>query len=211
MRHCTFLFALIVTLAVALCAQPVTATPFSESLLGGGDFNAIIDASDGIGQISHNAGNDSLYLGGNEPVTIFMKIDIGVNATSATITTGGDIATNTIGTGSGGYLSVGSGLVDAGDPSQGLVNETVLITQGGGGDWPDLSSVDISAAVAGSSEIWLAMHANQDSWRNYGARVYSNATLNVSGEGTAIIPEPATMLLLGSGLTCLMLVTRRRK
>ena len=209
MTRCTFIFALVIGLAVALCAQPVIATPFSESLLGGGDFNNIIAASDGIGQITYDGGTPgNLRLGGDEPVTIFMKIDIGVIATSATITTGGDIATNTVGSGSGGYMDVGTGLNGAGD---GLVNATRLITQVGGGDWPDLSSVDITAAVSGSNEIWIAMHANQDSWRNYGARVYANATLNVSGEGTAIIPEPATMLLLGSGLSCLMLVTRRRK
>ena len=209
MTRCTFIFALVIGLAVALCAQPVIATPFSESLLGGVDFNDIIDASDGIGQITYDGGTPgNLRIGGDEPVTIFMKIDIGVIATSATITTGGDIATNTIGTGSGGYMDVGTGLNVAGD---GLVNATRLITQVGGGDWPDLSSVDITAAVSGSSEIWIAMHANQDSWRQYGTRIYPNATLNVVGEGTAVIPEPATMLLFGSGLSCLMLVTRRRK
>jgi len=201
----------ILGLALVLCAQPVIATPFSESLLGGVDFNDSIAASDGIGQITYDGGTPgNLRLGGNEPGTIFMKIDIGVLATSATITTGGDIATNTVGSGAGGYMAVGSGLVDPGNPSLGLINQTELINQVGGGDWPDLASVDITAAVSGSSEIWIAIHSNQDSWRQYGTRIYSNATLNVMGEGNPI-PEPATMLMLGSGLMCLMLFTRRRK
>jgi len=213
MRRCTLLFTwAVVGLTLALCAQPVMAVPFSTTLTGGtAEFFPAIDAIDGIGQVNPDPGG-RLFLGGNEPVTIFMKIPIGVFATTATISTGGDILTHSVPgtTGSGGYLSVGSGLVDVGNPSLGLVNETQLITQVGGGDWPDLASVDITAAVAGSSEIWVAIHANQDSWRNYGTRVDANAILTVAGDGT-VIPEPASMLLFGSGLACLMLTKRRRK
>ncbi len=213
MRRFTLLFTWVVMgLALALCAQPANALPFSETLSGGtAEFFPAIDAIDGIGTVNPDVGG-RLFLGGNEPVTIYMKIPIGVFATTATITTGGDILTHSVAgtTGSGGYLSVGSGLVDVGNPSLGLINETQLITQVGGGDWPDLASVDISAAVAGSNEIWVAIHANQDSWRNYGTRVDANAILTVAGEGNPI-PEPMSMLLLGSGLMCLMLFTRRRK
>ena len=137
MRRFTLLFTWVV-MALALCAQPVIAVPFSESLAAGdGLFNAI-EAQDGIGNVSLSG--TSMFLGGNEPVTVFMKIDIGVFATSATISTSGDwMQSNPIGAGAGGTLSVGSGLVDAGDPSLGLVNETLLINHVGAGDWTDLA------------------------------------------------------------------------
>jgi hypothetical protein len=168
-------------LALVLCARPVIAQlAFSESLLGGEGFYDSMAASDGIGSISYDGGTPgNLRFGGNEPVTIFMKIDVGTVGT-ATISTYGDIASNTVGADAGGYMNVGSGLNVAGD---GLVNETRLITQEGGGDWPHLDSVDITAAVTGSSEIWIAMHANQDTWRQYGTRIYENAILTVAGDG----------------------------
>ena len=183
-------FTLVVTLALAMCAQPVIAAPFSNSLLGGEGFFNSIAATDGIGGVDLNQSNLRLYLGGDEDVTIFMKIDIGTPVGTATLTTGGDIILQGVSQPGGGVLanatlSVGSGLVDAGDPSLGLVNETELLNLEGGGDWPHLSAVDIGAAVLGSSEIWVALHAGQDSWRQYGTRVDPNAILTV--EGTDIV------------------------
>ena len=188
MTRCTLVLTFGITLALAFCAQPVIAASHSTTLSGGLEFYNSIEASDGIGQISYNSDNGALYLGGDEPVTIFMKIDIPGPVITASFVTGGDIASNTVGTGAGGYFAVGTGLVDPLDPSLGLINEHVIYTREGGGDWDDLN-VDITTDVAGSSEIWVAMHANQDGWRNYGTRVYgyspghvNNGTLTVSGD-----------------------------
>jgi len=209
MKRRTLLFACVaISLALALCAQPVLAAPFSNSLLGGEGFFSSIAATGGIGQVNFDTDVEKLYLGGNEPVTIFMKLDIGAPVSTATLSTGGDIITHASvpgcraidqppWCGQGGSVAVGSGLVNTGNPSQGLINETVILTHvldansppGVGGDFPDLSSVDITAAVAGSSEIWVALHANQDGWRNWGVRVDPNAILTVEGVSTVEVPD----------------------
>jgi len=201
MRRDTFLLPwVVIGLALAFCAKPVIAAPFFNSLLGGQGFFDSIAATDGTGGVDLNQTNLKLYLGGDEDVTIFMKIDIGEFATAATLSTSGDIILQSVSQPGGGVLanatlSVGSGLVDAGNPSLGLVNETELLNLVGGGDWPDLSSVDITAAVAGSNEIWLALHAGQDSWRNYGTRVDPSAILTVEGVTTVDPPDPPERVL----------------
>ncbi len=212
MARCTLPFTLVATLALAPCAQPVIAAPFSESLLGGVGFFNSINATDGIGGINlGGAGDAFLYLGGDEDLTIFMKIDIGAPVGTTTLTTGGDIILQGVsqpgeGVLANATLSIGSGLVDPGDPSQGLVNETELLNLEGGGDWPHLSSVDITAAVAGCNEIWVALRAGQDSWRTYGTRVDPSAIFTVEGNGTVlgdmnldgtVTTADATLIVLG--------------
>ena len=195
-------------LAMAFCAQLVAAAPFSNSLLGGEGFFNSIAATGGIGNTSFNPGDLKLYLGGNEPVTVFMKMDIGAPVSSATLSTGGDIITHSgvpgcsafdapPWCGQGGWLAVGTGLVDVGNPALGLVNQTEILRHvlddnspsGVGGDFPDLASVEITAAVAGSNEIWVALHANQDGWRNWGVRVDPSAILTVEGMSSATVPD----------------------
>ena len=196
MRRCALLYTWVaIGLALSLGVQPVIAVPFSTSLLGGQGFFDSIIVADGIGNVSVDPITGRMSLGGNEDVTIFMKIDVG-EINTATLKTGGDILNQSVSQPpsvlANGWLAVGLGFVDPLNPSLGLINQTELINQVGGGDWPDLDfpPVDITAAVAGSSEIWIAMHAGQDSWRNYGVRVDGNAILTV--EGDAAPPLPAT-------------------
>ncbi len=197
MPRWTLPIILVTTLALMFCAQPVFAAPFSNTLLGGVGFFNSIQATDGIGGVSLGGTSlDKLYLGGDEDVTIFMKIDIGEFATTASLSTGGDIILQGVSQPpdalANATLSVGSGLVDPNNLSLGLVNETELFNLAGGGDWPHLSNVDITAAVAGSTEIWVALHAGQDSWRNYGTRVDPNAFLTVDGL-TSADPPPRVL------------------
>ena len=85
MKRRTLLFACVaISLALALCAQPVLAAPFSNSLLGGEGFFSSIAATGGIGHVNFDTNVEKLYLGGNEPVTIFMKLDIGAPVSTAT-------------------------------------------------------------------------------------------------------------------------------
>ena len=92
-RCCDLCFVwVIIGLALALCAQPAIALPFSETLTSGLEFFNAEEAVDGTGTNNlGGAGGDTLYLGGSADVKIFMKIPVGLSVTNATLSTGGDI------------------------------------------------------------------------------------------------------------------------
>jgi hypothetical protein len=78
------------------------------------------------------------------------------------------------------------------------------VQQNGGGYFIDFNNNPTNITwTGGSGTIWL----NDVSINNFA----EGTTVSITGNITASVPEPATILLLGSGLAGLMMTSRRRR
>lgn len=74
-----------------------------------------------------------------------------------------------------------------------------------------LASLSFDTIAAGSSPLGIDIYALGDTWGNPLTARTIDGTVNVTGNDQAPIPEPATIVLLGSGLAGMGFFRRKRK